>query len=190
MLLNGTKHLFTVPVKNTSSNVFINEIQVSDMPYNWELKLIQTFRAAYKKAPFYKDVFLIIETLLATAKGQNISFLSKESICLVMNYLGMKTQIVESSSLYGNRELRNQERVIDICKKENAGIYINAIGGTLLYNKNDFEAEDIQLNFLRSNIKPYPQFDDSFTDRLSIIDLLMFNSTDQIKIMLDQFELI
>ena len=181
MLLDGARNLFTIPVKNISSNILINETLVSRMPVNWEHKLIRTFKAAYQKAPFFKEVFPIIEDTFESAKGKAIAIPLRESIKTIIKYLDIQTRIVDSASIYSNQELKNQSRVIDICKKENACYYINAIGGRDLYDKKDFEAAGIDLKFLKNAMRPYPQFNQSFTGGLSIIDVMMFNPPDTIK---------
>jgi hypothetical protein len=71
----------------------------------------------------------------------------------------------------------------------NEKVYINPIGGEGLYNKDDFFKEKIQLFFLKPNLSEYIQFKNKFIPYLSVIDIMMFNSVDEIKIMLSNFEL-
>ena len=68
--------------------------------------------------------------------------------------------------------------------------YINAIGGQELYNKEDFAKERIQLKFIKTNDIKYSQLKNEFVPNLSIIDVLMFNSPEHIKEMLEDYELI
>ena len=77
-----------------------------------------------------------------------------------------------------------------ICRLLNAGSYINAIGGQELYSKEDFEKAGIRLNFIKSELTPYKQFKSDFIADLSIIDILMFNSLEEINKMLDKYSLI
>jgi hypothetical protein len=95
-----------------------------------------------------------------------------------------------TSSGYNNNCLKGQERVIDICTKENASVYVNAIGGMDLYDKDDFEKAGLDLFFLRAKPIIYSQFNDGFVPRLSVIDVMMFNSIDKIKQMLNEYELL
>ena len=84
-----------------------------------------------------------------------------------------------------------QDRTIAICKRMNADYYINAIGGQELYDKKDFFEEGITLNFLKTGDIEYMQFNNGFVPPyLSIIDILMFNSKEEIKKMLTQFTLV
>ena len=76
-----------------------------------------------------------------------------------------------------------------LCKSENANIYINAIGGKELYCKEVFANENIELKFIKSKEIVYKQFENTFIPWLSIIDVMMFNSKDEIRKMLNEYEL-
>ena len=71
----------------------------------------------------------------------------------------------------------------------NAVHYINPIGGTKLYSKEEFARHNIKLSFLKTNDVKYKQFGDEFIPNLSIIDVMMFNSREKIEEMLDQYTL-
>jgi len=184
ILLNGKKYLFTIPVKNISSFAAINETYVSDKPFSWGKKLLSTFTQAYNKAPFFNEVFPLIEKVMSGSSNQSISSVAKDSIISVMQYLNMQTEIVESSSIYNNSELKSEERIIDICQKENADTYINAPGGMALYQAKHFEVIKTILSFLEVVLERYHQFENEFVPGLSIIDVLMFNSVEEVRSML------
>jgi hypothetical protein len=95
-----------------------------------------------------------------------------------------------TSSAYKNNELKAQSRVIDICKKEDATQYINAAGGQDLYSREDFHDNGITLRFINPHKVQYVQLDNNFIPGLSIIDVMMFNTTDEIRSMMNQYELI
>ena len=72
-----------------------------------------------------------------------------------------------------------------------ASSYVNPIGGLDLYDPEKFKRRGIALKFLRPKLSSYRQFDEPFVERLSIIDVLMFNSKDEIKsLVLGNYELI
>ncbi|WP_372644074.1 WbqC family protein [Ancylomarina sp.] len=66
---------------------------------------------------------------------------------------------------------------------------MNAIGGVKLYSKDYFKEFGIDLKFIKSKEVTYNQFDNDFISNLSIIDVLMFNSVERIKKLLNSFEL-
>ena len=112
------------------------------------------------------------------------------SVKEVSRYLQTATEFKESNNQYDNRDLVQADRIIDICRQEKAGHYINAEGGMEIYSKEQFKNSGIALNFLRSNITAYMQFDNEFVPSLSIIDVLMFNSKNDVRQMLHSFELV
>ena len=189
ILLKGSPHLFTVPVQKISSNALINQTLVSGLPHNWDIKLLQTISRAYKKAPYFNEVFPIIESVFTMTTVKSIGTVATESIQSVLKYLSLKTDIVATSALYNNHHLINAGRVIDICIKENADSYINPAGGFDLYNKETFLAKGIRLGFIKPRAVVYPQFQHEFIPGLSIIDTLMFNSVDDTVKMLNEYDL-
>jgi hypothetical protein len=180
ILLNNEKHLFTIPLQNVSSNIKINESIVSATPFNWQKKILQTIEVAYKKAPFFSEVYPIVKLVMEASINKSISQMATDSLKIVMDYLSIKTTLIESSNNYLNEHLKSEDRIIDICKTESATSYINAIGGIELYSKENFLENDITLIFLKPNLKSYPQLGKEFLPGLSIIDVLMFNSPKEI----------
>ena len=190
ILVQGKALLFTVPLENASSFAKINEIELHQKLYqNWKVKFLRTVEQSYKKAPFFDKVFNLIQ-LVFDSEDQDISKLATTSIIEVCRYLDITTQIVKTSSIYGNDFLSGKERVIDICKIEDTGHYINPIGGVDLYNKDYFNEEGIQLNFIKSLPVTYQQFTEEFIPWLSIIDSLMFNQPTEILEMTKKYELV
>lgn len=186
-LINGKKHLITIPLKNASQNKKICDIELN-FDERWRNKTIKSFEFSYKKAPYYNEVISIIKHVLHINLN-TISELNHSSIEQIIKYLNIKTEIIYSSSIYNNENLHGQERILDICKKEKANQYINPIGGIELYDKKAFSQNGIQLNFLKTNIISYKQYDNEFIPHLSIIDILMFNSQSEIKKLLNRYVL-
>jgi hypothetical protein len=59
-----------------------------------------------------------------------------------------------------------------------------------LYDKELFAQNDILLNFIKAKRIEYPQFKNEFVPFLSIIDIMMFCSVEQIHGFLNEFELV
>ena len=187
ILLNGECHLITIPLENASSFKKIKDTQIvkNDKIIN---KIIRTLEAAYKKAPYFDIVIPMIVDLLTSNK--NISELNYQSILKIADYLNLNTKIVLSSDIDKNDELKGQDKVIHINKLLGADTYYNAIGGMELYSKAVFHENGIKLNFLKMNDVCYKQFDNDFVAYLSIIDVLMFNSVEQVRELLEAYTLI
>lgn len=171
--------LFTVPVSKLSSKSLISDTTV--MTGTGRItKFLKSVHLNYYKAPYFENVFSILTKIFET-KHKNISHLNYFAINEVMKYLKIETEIVRSSSVYENRQLKGEIRIIDICKKENAAEYINLSGGQELYSKKNFRENGINLKFIKSKEIKYRQFKENFTAPLSVIDNLMFNSPEEVK---------
>lgn len=188
ILLNGKPQYFNVQMKGSSPFKLINEIEInnSEISINKNLK---TIYMAYHKAPYFSKVNLLVEKILKN-QTQNLAEYVINSIKCIAEYLNIKSEIIISSELSKNNELKNQDKVIDICKKLKATDYYNAIGGMELYSFDEFRKNGINLSFLKTNDINYKQFNNEFVSNLSILDVMMFNSQEEIKTMLDNFTLI
>lgn len=185
ILINSEAKYLTLNVKNGSPNKLINEIEFDDN----RQKLLKTIELNYKKAPYFKQVWPLLETNLKL-KTTSLADIAINSVRSVTNYLGMKTKFEISSVSYPEtKALERSERLKQICRKTHADTYINAIGGIDLYDKNDFLKNHINLQFLKPQLLQYKQYKETFIPGLSIIDVLMFNSIEDIHLMLESYKL-
>ena len=185
ILVGNKKHLFTLEVMGVHGDSLINEVKVG----NNSKKIIKTIFHAYKKAPYFSEVYPLIEDILSN-REKNLAKYIGYSIERVSHYLDIDTKFIYLSDLQGETTLKGQARTIDICKRVGATKYVNAIGGQKLYKKEDFLKENIELNFLKTDEFKYKQFNSEFIPHLSIIDVMMFNSKDEIKDILKAFILL
>ena len=109
---------------------------------------------------------------------------------MLNKYLEIKTPIVISSTINVNHALKSQDKVLSLCKAQDADVYINSIGGVELYDKEVFKQNGIELNFIKSNPIQYKQFNNEFIPWLSIVDVMMFNSKEKIQEYLNNYTLI
>ncbi len=188
ILINGKASMFTLPLINASQNRLIKEIEI-DNPEAWSKKFFKTIEQSYKKAPFYQETLAIL-TQVFQSDPANVAELCTTSLKITCQYLGIKTEIVDSSVIYNNQHLKAQERILDICIQEKADHYINPIGGMAIYDKQLFADNKILLNFIKSKPVQYKQFSNEFVPWLSMIDLLMFCSVEAIHEYLKEFELV
>ena len=171
ILLDGIPYRFTISVPSASQNKLINELQ-----YSQEVgKLLKTIESAYIKAPFFKQVFPIIEDVL-NYQSRGIAELCNLSYQKIFEYLGLEKKIILSSILDYDRTQSASNKLLDVTKKLNGQVYINSPGGRTLYDKTMFEPFGVELKFIEPIIKPYPQLNtNDFISHLSIIDILMNN---------------
>jgi len=187
ILMNGTASLINVPVSKASQNELIMNLNVSEEG-NWRGKLLTSLSHAYKKAPCYEERIELLKSVIDKA-NLSIADFSKHSVIAICKDLGIDTEFVHSSSIYP-KETYGSERILDICIRNHATNYINPQGGVDLYDKEMFSLKGVDLKFLYmdENLQ-YKQFEkQEFTPNLSIIDVLMFNSNEQISVLLNQYK--
>jgi hypothetical protein len=189
ILLNGADSLFSLPLRKDSDFCHVNHRFLADSYADFVKKFKGQLVSAYSKAPFYKDVYPLIEKCL-DYENHNLFDFVYNSLINVTRYLNIETPFVVSSTLHLDEQLKGEAKVIYINKQLNSSVYINAIGGQSLYSKDTFSNSGLDLKFIQSNTIVYPQFKNEFVSNLSIIDVMMFNSPDQIKGYLNAFTLI
>ena len=184
-LINGQKNLLTMRLEKASSYTLIKDIAIKDD----FVKFLKTIEMGYKKAPFFEDSFRLLKDICQCPEKKLGQFLFNSHI-KICEYLGIDTELILSSSFEKHTELKGKDKVISICKQLGADEYINAIGGQELYDKKEFAENGIKLNFLQANLREYRQLKNEFVAGLSIIDIMMFNSKEEIKEMLNDFILV
>lgn len=187
ILVNGNGFLFNIPLKKVSQNKLINQIDI-DEDSGWKTDLLKTIAISYNKAPFFLEIFPVIEDIIRYEE-KNLAKFIKYSLRQICNFLSIETTIMIASDIKKNNDLKGQDKIIEICKIIEADNYINAIGGMALYNKDFFLRQNISLNFIKTTPIIYSQFNNEFTPWLSIIDVMMFNAPERIKDHLCQYEL-
>ena len=175
MLLNGEDSMFSLPLKKDSDLLNIRERAIAT-DFNAK-KFIAQLGGAYRKAPYFRETIALVDTVMH-AETKNLFDFLLHSLIKTTAHLGIHTPIKISSAIPVDHTLKSQSKVIAICKALDAGTYINAIGGKALYTADAFSEENIALRFIQSRPYVYQQFGAPFIVWLSIIDVLMFNSTD------------
>lgn len=188
ILVHNASYKFTIPLDKASQNKLINETKLNFSPKDKD-KFLKTIYISYKKSPFFESVYPIIEKAILYDNNDLTEYI-EYSIEEIKSYIGISTPIVCSSKIRKDTTLKAQERIIEINKKLNSSIYINAIGGQSLYNKSDFQQNKIELKFIKMKEIEYKQFGEKYISNLSIIDVMMFNSLDMIRKLLDEYVLI
>jgi len=187
LLLNDADAIFTVPLKNDSDSLYICERYLSKN-FNRD-KLLNQFIGAYSPAPFFDEIYLLLERIIKFDNPNLFCFLYN-SLQELLDYLDIGVELIISSEVPIDHTLTSEKKVIALSNAMKADTYINPIGGVSLYSWAHFRDSGLDLKFLKPNHIVYKQFNNSFIDSLSIIDLLMFNSPLIIKGWLNEFQLI
>jgi hypothetical protein len=192
IMLMEEPYRFSIPLKRQSSNALIKDTEVSDLA-KFADKFLEQLGSSYKKSP-YKDSVLDYVQEVLTSRHVSISEVAIGSVELFFKYIGIEKSFHYSSKEFSiTRGLDKAERLIKIAELLKSNEYINAIGGTSLYGKEFFASKGIKLEFVKPSLMPYEHCNGSgsnFNPGLSIIDIMMNLSEQDIRSQLDSFELV
>ena len=180
ILVNGKDEYISLPLKSGSDYLHVNQRELSASFDDDRKKLLRVVAHAYRKAPYFDIAYSLLTDILNDS-SQNLFEFLYHSLQTVHGYLGLRTELLISSSVPANHDLKSQDRVISICKALHATEYINPPGGVDLYTEDAFSANNIQLRFLQTGGIEYQQFNNVFVSNLSILDVMMFNSREKIQ---------
>jgi len=188
ILINGVSAYITVPLHQASPNKKICDTSLQSSSI-WRDKLVKMLEITYAKAPYYVEVYPLLEKLIRNEAINLADYLAHQLQALSI-FMGISTAFVVTSRCYENDYLSGQGRLIDICTREGATTYINPQGGQSLYNFDSFRNAEIDLQFILMRQIPYRQRAAGFIPHLSIIDTLMEVGPVGIRQHLDSFDLI
>lgn len=180
ILVNGKDVYISLPLKGDSDFLDVKDRYLAD---NWNVertRMLNRVKCAYIKAPFFDDAFQLFEQAVLFENRNLFDFLFN-SLILIKKYLDIETPLVISSTIEFDQSLKAEEKVIGICKARHADQYVNPIGGFELYSEENFNKEGIGLYFLKTSHVEYAQFGAEFQPSLSILDVMMFNSKEEVK---------
>jgi hypothetical protein len=186
ILVNGKDDYITIPLKKDSDFLNVDQRVLADNFEEEKIKLLRRIKDSYQKATYFMEIYPLIEGIINNEEKNLFGFIYN-SVSEICKYLSIKTEFIISSKLEIDHELKSENKVIELCKAVKAISYLNPIGGVELYSKDKFLSNNIQLNFVKSDLIEYPQFKNEFIPWLSIIDVMMFNSIKEIKRMLNAY---
>lgn len=182
---NGREQKFTMPVENISQYRHINEHYYVGK-FEYFLKMIEH---SYSKAPYYSSIIPIIKYVLYDV-ANNVAIKNYKSIACIFEYLDVKKEFSFSSDVIKDNLASGQNKIIKLCQTVGIDRYRNAIGGQLIYQKNVFDKNSIELKFVSSNACEYNQGKGIFLPNLSIIDILMYCSKDEVLNLFKNYRLV
>lgn len=185
--VNGKPCFLTVPLKQASQHKKICQLEIAEET-RWREKMLRTIQVNYARAPFYDAMVPLLEEIIHYDVVSLSEFLGF-ALRRVGKSLGISSAIVSSTD-YANRDKTGAKRIIDICRREGADTYINAIGGRGMYRREDFQEIGVELRFLDTQVAPaqLPHGGDGV--HFSILHLLMTEGFAGVAAMLPRYQLL
>lgn len=182
----------SVPLKKHHQKDCIKDMYINNEK-QWKDKIIAQLEH-YKKAPYYNEVFNLLQNIFAK-EYEDIVALNLACLEKVCEYLKISCEIKVFSkmNLIIEEVKEPDEWALNICKViPRVTEYWNPPGGMPIFNRAKYNKENIILKFQQINLSSYPQWrwNKVFEEGLSILDVMMFNSIEEIHRMLDDYELL
>ena len=187
---NGWQYIM-VPLKKHSRETIIKDIEINN-DQQWKEKILAQLQHYKKQAPYFSNVIDILNEIFSKEYATIVD-LNLASLKTVCNYLGINTPIQVFSLMNIDIEPANapDEWALNICKAlGNVDEYWNPPGGQSFFDRKKYENAGINLKFHSAILTDYDQKRNVFEPGLSILDVMMFNSIEEINKMLDNYELI
>lgn len=179
-----------VPLVKKSRETLIKDMEINDNK-DWRGMIFRQFEHYKKRAPFYKEVILFLDNAF-DYQTKSITNLNAHLLQKTCEYIGIPFNFKIFSEMALNIEPVKApgEWALNISKVLGASQYINPPGGKEIFDKEQFMKSGIELKFLQIHLQKYWQGRIMFEEGLSILDVMMFNSKQQIQSMVTDYELI
>ena len=184
MVRNNLKdgNTISLQVNNGSQNRNCNEVTVN-FENRWIDKNIKKLQFIYGKEANFES---IMESVIIPNFKENkisISEFNFNIIKSICNLLSITSSLIPTTE--GLTSRKKGDGLIDICKKYECDIYINAIGGMKLYSKEYFRKDGIDLRFCE--MEKTIDFKEPYR---SILDLLFLYPINHIKKEIQKYKLV
>ena len=164
--------LITVPIFKEDKEKVINEVRIknSEKQKNWNANHLSSIFYAYKNSKYFNDIFPEINKILEL-KYVYLNELCWELIMFFVKYLKIETQIIKMSDekFYGKKS----DLVLSHALKTNSQIVFLGENGIDYVDETVFLEKKILPIYQNFKCNHYKQMSDIFTEKCSIIDLIM-----------------
>ena len=186
----GWKYI-RVPLVKHHQTDRISQVRINNEE-DWRSELLRQLIFYKNKAPYYGETMGVVEKAL-DIETDSIGKLNEHVLKIVCHYLGIAADIrlFTEMALAVKPAEAPDEVPLHICQSlGNVEEYWNLEGGAEFYDRRKFQQAGIEIKFLKMNLHQYPQINKDFEPALSIVDVLMFNDPEQIRGMLEDYQLI
>ena len=159
----------TVPVGLQKSGTMTKDVNLPDGA-EWKLNQKRTILNNYSKTLYYKDYSSEINEIFDTG-WKKLSDLNIKLIHVIREWLGIDTPLKFASEL-PESTLKGTELILSYCQELGADVYLSGVGGKNYLEQEQFENNNIKLEFQNFTPIVYPQRFGDFIPNLSVIDLL------------------
>lgn len=177
----GDWQYITVPLKKHGRETLIKDVEISANK-DWKTRILAQLQHYKKKAPYFGETYQLVEDCL-TVDERSISRLNAAILEKICQHLSIPFEFEYFSKM--NLELEPAKEPGDwalrISDKLGAKEYVNPPGGATIFDSARFDEIGIKLTIRHMPALEYECRDYDYIPNLSIIDVLMWNSLDNVK---------
>lgn len=166
----------TIPIKKGEKSRLetkIYEAQINDTE-NWRERHLKSIFTAYRKSPFFREIFPFLEKLL-NAPVTNLGPFTLNIITAIAAKIKIQPEFLRSSSLK-NLEGKRDVRLVKMCEMMGCSRYISPQGSAVYLEEESpggaFAKNHIELYYHNYHHPIYEQLYGEFLPNMSVIDLL------------------
>jgi hypothetical protein len=162
-----------------------------DNSQDWKSKILSQLQTYKKIAPNYHAVNQLLTDVLEREYEDMVELdqAALEAVCAYLR-ISKDLKVFSKMGLNIDEVTAPDEWALNICKALGFSEYWNPPGGQEFFDKGKYQRAGIDLKFQKPILREYDQKRSVFEPGLSIIDVMMFNNTESINNMLDNYELI
>jgi len=173
----------TVPI-NKEHKFLPNKLVEINNKENWKEMHWKKITRSYTNSKFFKKNYKSFFEKVYNKEWKFLFELNSELLCQIIDWLGLKIQIIKESELNVNGN--STERLVNVCKELGAETYVSGVGGKEYMNEKLFQKNNIKIEYQKFQCPMYTQiFGGDFIPNLSIIDLLFNNGPKSLPILAD-----
>ena len=165
-----------------SQNMIIADVRLKDADAS-RRKLLGRLCHYRKYAPYYRQVTAIVEQSFSEAESDSLTDVNISALRAVCGYLGIHfSPVIASEAGFPlPRIVHSGQWALEIADLLGADTYLNTPGGRELFRPEEFSARGIRLAFTRVPEFTYACGPFQFESKLSILDVLMWNSLEEVR---------
>lgn len=177
----------SVPVGKPEEGGTIKDVKIldADAAYARIRGQIEHYRKG--RAPYYPAVVKLLDDCFSGLQSNRLVDLNVNTLSVVCDYLGIKFKhSILSAMPLALPEIRHPGQwALEISSALGADAYLNPPGGRDIFVQSEWDERGIRLGFTDLVSFKYSTGSYQFIEHLSIIDVLMWNSPENVKAYLD-----
>ena len=168
------------PVRKAPQSTPISKIQIQN-EIDWKARIHNQIDHYRTKAPYFEQVKLLLEKCLEPS-FRGLSELNVHTLRVICGFMGIDFRFELASELgLAMSEIKTpHDWVFKHCEHTGAREYANLPGGASIYDRSLFEQRGLKLTFRNLPPMKYDCSEYQYEPGLSILDVLMWNSPQEV----------